>query len=165
MLAEPVPKPTSGFANVRQSACPTSYDIHEVTCRASEPLLYGQRSTGGVDLGGWVGMGTGLASWPTAAKSSIWFILSVCAGLKVAADQGITQVGVAAVRVEYSRVIKQFLSFRPGSDFKRSKFLDRMFFTWWLMGLYVKIKGMTSLLDCPSLGGRKAVSRGIVSTC
>ena len=37
-----------------------------------------------------------------------------------------------------------------GSDFKRSKFLDRMFFTWWLMGLYVKIKGMTSLLDCPS---------------
>ena len=26
-----------------------------------------------------------------------------------------------------------------GSDFKRSKFLDRMFFTWWLMGLYVKI--------------------------
>ena len=57
-------------------------------------------------------MGTGLASWPTAAKSSIWFILSVCAGLKVAADQGITQVGVAAVRAEYSRVIKQFLSFR-----------------------------------------------------
>ena len=56
-------------------------------------------------------MGTGLASWPTAAKSSIWFILSVCAGLKVTADQGITQVGVAAVRVEYSRVIKQFLSF------------------------------------------------------
>ena len=52
-----------------------------------------------------------------------------------------------------------------GSDFKRSKFLDRMFFTWWLMGLYVKIKGMTSLLDCPSLVGRKAVSRGIVSTC
>ena len=37
-----------------------------------------------------------------------------------------------------------------GSDFKRSKFLDRMFFTWWLMGLYVKIKEMTSLLDCPS---------------
>ena len=64
-----------------------------------------------VDLGGWVGMGTGLASWTTAGKSSIWFILSVCAGLKVAADQGITQVGVAAVRVEYSRVIKQFLSF------------------------------------------------------
>ena len=52
-----------------------------------------------------------------------------------------------------------------GSDFKRSKVLDRMFFTWWLMGLYVKINGMTSLLDCPSLGGRKAVSRGIVSTC
>ena len=51
------------------------------------------------------------------------------------------------------------------SDFKRLKFLDRMFFTWWLMGLYVKIKGMTSLLDCPLLGGRKAVSRGIVSTC
>ena len=52
-----------------------------------------------------------------------------------------------------------------GSDFKRSKFLDRMFFIPWLMGLYVKINGMTSLLDCPSLGGRKAVSRGIVSTC
>ena len=52
-----------------------------------------------------------------------------------------------------------------GSDFKRMKFLDRMFFTWWLMGLYVKIKGMTSLLDCPLLGGRKAVSRGIVSAC
>ena len=33
-------------------------------------------------------------------------------GLKVAADQGITQVGVAAVRAEYSRVIKQFLIFR-----------------------------------------------------
>ena len=32
--------------------------------------------------------------------------------LKVAADQGITQVGVAAVHAEYSRVIKQFLSFR-----------------------------------------------------
>ena len=45
------------------------------------------------------------------------------------------------------------------------KFLDRMFFRWWLMGLYVKIKGMTSLLDCPLLGGRKAVSRGIVSAC
>jgi len=57
-------------------------------------------------------MGTGLASWTTAGKSSIWFILNVCAGLKVAADQGITQVGVAAVRAEYSRVIKQFLSFR-----------------------------------------------------
>ena len=57
-------------------------------------------------------MGTGLASWMTAGKSSIWFILSVCAGLKVAADQGIMQVGVAAVRAEYSRVIKQFLSFR-----------------------------------------------------
>ena len=57
-------------------------------------------------------MGTGLASWTTAGKSSIWFILSVCAGLKVAADQGITQVGVAAVRVEYSRVIKQVLGFR-----------------------------------------------------
>ena len=39
-----------------------------------------------------------------------------------------------------------------GSDFKRSKFLDRMFFTWWLMELCVKIKGMTSLFDCPSLG-------------
>ena len=41
-------------------------------------------------------MGTGLASWTTAGKSSIWFILSVCARLKVAADQGITQVGVAS---------------------------------------------------------------------
>ena len=108
-------------------------------------------------------MGTGLASWTTAGKSSIWFILSACAGLKVAADQGITQVSVAAVRAEYSRVIKQFLSFK--SDFKRSQFLDRMVFTWWLMGFYVKIKGMTSLLDCPSLSRRKAVSRGIVSTC
>ena len=39
------------------------------------------------------------------------FAFPLCAGLKVAADQGITQVGVAAVRVEYSRVIKQFLSF------------------------------------------------------
>ena len=57
-------------------------------------------------------MGTGLALWTKAGKSSIWFILSVCAGLKVAADQGIMQVGVAAVRAEYSRVIKQFLSFR-----------------------------------------------------
>ena len=57
-------------------------------------------------------MGTGLASWMTAGKSSIWFILSDCAGLKVAADQGITQVGVAAVCAEYSRVIKQFLIFR-----------------------------------------------------
>ena len=54
-------------------------------------------------------MGTGLASWTTAGKSFIWFILSVCAGLKVAADQGITQVGVAAVRAECSRVIKQLL--------------------------------------------------------
>ena len=27
-------------------------------------------------------MGTGLESWTTAGKSSIWFILSVCAGLK-----------------------------------------------------------------------------------
>ena len=51
------------------------------------------------------------------------------------------------------------------SDFKSLKFLDRMFFTSWLMGLYVKIKGMTSLLDCTLVGGRKAVSRGIVSTC
>ena len=57
-------------------------------------------------------MGTGLALWMTAGKSSIWFILSVCAGLKVAADQGITQVGVAVVRAEYSQVIKQSLSFR-----------------------------------------------------
>ena len=57
-------------------------------------------------------MGTGLASWTTAGEGSIWFILSVCAGLKVAADPGITQVGVAAVRAKYSRVIKQFLSFR-----------------------------------------------------
>ena len=40
-------------------------------------------------------MGKGLASWTTAGKSTIWFILSVCAVLKVAADQGITQVGVA----------------------------------------------------------------------
>ena len=112
VFAEPVRKRTSGFANVRQSACPTSYDIHEVTCRTREPLPYGQRFTGGVDLGGWVGMGTGLASWTTAGKSSISFNLSVGAGLKVAADQGITQAGVAAVRAEYSRVIKQFLRFR-----------------------------------------------------
>ena len=54
-------------------------------------------------------MGTVLASWTTAGKSSIWFILSVCAGLKVAADQGITQVGVAAVRAEYSRVYSAFV--------------------------------------------------------
>ena len=57
-------------------------------------------------------MGAGLAWWTTAGISSIWFIASVCAGLKVATDQGITQVGVAAVRAEYSRVIKQFLIFR-----------------------------------------------------
>ena len=57
-------------------------------------------------------MGTGLASWTTVGKSSIRLILSVCVGLKVAAGQGITRVGVAAVRTEYSRVIKQFLSFR-----------------------------------------------------
>ena len=68
-------------------------------------------------------MGKGLASWTTAGKSSIWFILSVCAGLKVAAGQGITQVGVAEVRAEYSRVINSSLV--SGSDFKRSKFLDR----------------------------------------
>ena len=42
-------------------------------------------------------MGPRLTSWTRAGKSSIWFILSVCAGLKVAADQGITQIGVAAV--------------------------------------------------------------------
>ena len=54
-------------------------------------------------------MGTGLASWTTAGEGSIWFILSVCAGLKVAADQGITQDGVAAVRAECSRVIKQLV--------------------------------------------------------
>ena len=74
----------SGFANVRQSACPTSYDIHEVTCRAWEPLPYGQRSTGGVDLGGWVGMGTGLASWTTAGKSSIYKITKIVRALWLA---------------------------------------------------------------------------------
>ena len=50
-------------------------------------------------------MGAGLAWWTTAGISSIWFIASVCAGLKVATDQGITQVGVAAVR-ELFRVLK-----------------------------------------------------------
>ena len=50
-------------------------------------------------------MGAGLAWWTTAGISSIWFIASVCAGLKVATDQGITQVGVAVVR-ELFRVLK-----------------------------------------------------------
>ena len=69
-------------------------------------------------------MGTGLASWTTAGKSSIWFILSACAGLKVAADQGITQVGVPAVSAEYSRAYQTVPSFQgqilgsvSGSDF------------------------------------------------
>ena len=34
VFADAVPKPTSGFAKVLQRACPPSYDIHEVTCRA-----------------------------------------------------------------------------------------------------------------------------------
>ena len=75
-------------------------------------MQYGQRSTRGVDLQGWVGMGTVLASWTTAGKSFVWFILIVYSGLKVAADQKIKQVGVAAGRTEYSRVIKQVLCFR-----------------------------------------------------
>ncbi len=62
MFAEPVTEPTPCFANVRHGACTTSEDINDVTGRAREPLSYCQRSTRGVDLGGWIGMGAGPAS-------------------------------------------------------------------------------------------------------
>ena len=62
-------------------------------------------------------MGTGLASWTTEGKSSIWFILSVCAGWKVAADQGITQVTlISHIHFVTSRPMQELGPLQPVSE-------------------------------------------------
>ena len=46
-----------------------------------------------------------------------------------------------------------------GSDLSREKFSDRLFFTWQLVGLYVKIKGNDLFDGLPSLDVCEAASR------
>ena len=46
-----------------------------------------------------------------------------------------------------------------GSDLSREEFSDRLFFTWQLVGLYVKIKGNDLFDGLPSLDVCEAASR------